>query len=375
MRKLWLYLVFAFYCSGVGQAAEIEKLDVPGQSISFVFVKGEIVEGDASRFLKVVDGAEQVSVVLQSPGGLVREALQIGAEIRIRNYATMVVAGHECYSACGLIWVSGARRYLSRTSKIGFHAAYREENGEYRESGVANAEIGSFLTHLGLRIEAIRYFTVAGPAEFLMLTPERARSLGIEVFEQDGVNVTAPSEAPSVDVLADRFISYSFLNSRCSKLFEAEQKVVDGAIRDVFDRAHELVDGDSWIDLWMPMLDSVKQEIESKGVLSLCLETESHLRSQGQITGITGPSFPCSAAGTPTEKALCTTAGLWAKDRAMNSVYFYIRRFPDVQLRKALLADQREWLRRRNACGAHVQCLNASYDQRLQLFHEIDVGN
>ncbi|CCV11664.1 hypothetical protein MESS4_330213 [Mesorhizobium sp. STM 4661] len=39
-----------------------------------------------------------------------------------------------------------------------------------------------------MRIEAIRFFRIAGPNDFLMLTPERARALGIEVFEQDGMN-------------------------------------------------------------------------------------------------------------------------------------------------------------------------------------------
>ncbi|MGO8594053.1 hypothetical protein ACC796_36695, partial [Rhizobium ruizarguesonis] len=49
------------------------------------------------------------------------------------HFSTMVDADQECFSACGLIWVSGVRRYMSDTSLIGFHAAYREENGEYRE--------------------------------------------------------------------------------------------------------------------------------------------------------------------------------------------------------------------------------------------------
>ncbi|MFP3702229.1 hypothetical protein SB758_42815, partial [Burkholderia sp. SIMBA_013] len=77
-----------------------------------------------------------------------------------------------------------------------------EENGEYRESGVANAEIGSYLTHLGLRIESMRYFTIAGPNDFLLLTPEKARALGIETYKVDGANITTPSAAPTVDIYA-----------------------------------------------------------------------------------------------------------------------------------------------------------------------------
>ncbi|NGO51112.1 hypothetical protein G6N73_07940 [Mesorhizobium camelthorni] len=219
-------------------------------------------------------------MVLQSPGGLVSEALQIGAEIRLRNFATMVFADGECYSACGLIWVSGARRYMSPDSKIGFHAAYREENGEYRESGVANAEIGSFLTHLGLRIEAIRYFTVAGPQEFLLLTPERARALGIEVFEQNGPEVTSPTQAPTADIHADRFVSYTLLQSRCTGFLQPSATAIDRGIRRAFEEGNRLVSSEKWIELWTPMLDQVKSQLNAKGPLLLCLETESHLRRQ-----------------------------------------------------------------------------------------------
>lgn len=98
-------------------AAEIELLDLPGE-VDLVSIKGEISEGDSDRFYDLVKERERVTVVLQSPGGLVKEALQIGAEIRMKNFATMVASDGECFSACGLIWVSGARRYMSPTSRL-----------------------------------------------------------------------------------------------------------------------------------------------------------------------------------------------------------------------------------------------------------------
>jgi hypothetical protein len=140
---------------------------------------------------------DRVTVVLESEGGLIREALRLGALIRTRDYSTMVTDKAGCYSACGLIWLSGARRYMTPNAAIGFHAAFREKDGSYIESGVANAEIGSFLTHLGLRIEAIRFFTIAGPDRLLMLTPERARMLGIDIFVVEGGKVITPYDAPT----------------------------------------------------------------------------------------------------------------------------------------------------------------------------------
>jgi len=144
-RTRWLAVVAAMLL-GIARsagAAEIEKLDLPGVAVPFVLIRGPIEAGDGDKFETVVIGLSRASVILESPGGLVKEALHIGATIRLEGFATMVPADKECFSACGLIWVSGVRRYMSDTSLIGFHAAYREENGEYRESGVANAEITS----------------------------------------------------------------------------------------------------------------------------------------------------------------------------------------------------------------------------------------
>ena len=63
-----------------------------------------------------------------------------------QNFATMVLPDEECASACALIWISSYRRYMSASSKIGFHAAYTTVDGKPRETGMGNAEIGSYLT-------------------------------------------------------------------------------------------------------------------------------------------------------------------------------------------------------------------------------------
>ena len=51
------------------------------------------------------------------------------------------------------------------------HRAPRLRKFAFNRSGVVNAEIGSFLTHLGLRIEATCFFTVAGPSRPLRTCP------------------------------------------------------------------------------------------------------------------------------------------------------------------------------------------------------------
>lgn len=353
-------------------AADIKRIDAPG-GLVFVDVRGDIVTGDAAKFSEVVGSAPRVSVLLRSDGGVLAEALKIGAAIRMRNFSTMVPAGSGCHSACALIWVSGARRYMSKTSQIGFHAAYRKQNGQALESGMANAEVGSFLTHLGLRIEAIRYFTVAGPGELALLSPDRARQLGIEVFEigEQGA-MTTPNDAPTADGHADAFVSYSFLQARCTAALSLDKGALSLGLKRAFDEGTKLVGPEKWIDLWTPMLDDVKQQVSEKGVLGLCLETVGTLRNGGRPTGLNGPSFDCGRATTQIELEICGDQGLWAKDRAMNQLYLAGRVMPPA-LRKRFLEEQRGWMSARNRC-ADRQCLHQAYDQRLDVFRKVDLS-
>jgi hypothetical protein len=88
--------------AGSAMAAEIELIDLPGE-VHFVTIKGEISEGDSDWFYEVIQNQLKITVFPESPGGLIKQAPQIGAEIRSRNFATLVAAGDECFSACGLI--------------------------------------------------------------------------------------------------------------------------------------------------------------------------------------------------------------------------------------------------------------------------------
>jgi uncharacterized protein YecT (DUF1311 family) len=371
--RLAAILLGVFLFTFVAAAAEIEAFEIPGIDVKFIGIKGDIEDGDSQRFSGIISGLDKATVVLESPGGLVKEALQIGASIRLGNLSTMVAADRECFSACGLIWLSGARRYMSQSSKIGFHAAFRDEGGVARESGMANAEIGSFLTHLGLRIEAIRFFTAAGPNEVLLLTPERARALGIDVYELEGRNVRTPTENPSVDVYAVRFVSYSAMQGRCSPFFQPDMGEVTAGVRRAFDAGNQLVSSEQWIKIWTPLLEVLKSKINERGALLLCIETEALLRNQGQSTGINGPSFDCSLSHSDTETALCADSDLMAKDRAMNAVYLWVKVNVETGIRKKILADQRMWLRLRNGCGRDVLCLNRRYDERLAQMFMFDI--
>jgi hypothetical protein len=72
-------------------------------------------------------------VILNSLGGVVEVAYQIGNIVRSAGYNTLVKVNDQCNSACTLIFIAGLERTVedlgnSRYSKIGFHA-YRAEDG------------------------------------------------------------------------------------------------------------------------------------------------------------------------------------------------------------------------------------------------------
>lgn len=372
MRILWgLVCAVAALMSGPVASAEFKTVEGPG--FSLVTFRGPINNGDAEKFLKATEGLTKVNVLLESPGGLVKEALEIGATIRTRGYSTLVAPGTDgCYSACALIWVSGARRYMAPDSVIGFHAAYVKENGEYKESGVGNAEIGAYLTTLGLRIEAIRFFTTAGPNEFLTLSPADARALGVEIFEIEGDKVLSPEAKPTLDVFADRFVSYGVLNSKCNRFFNADSETLKRGMEQAFNEGNAVATSEEWITVWTRILDSVDEQFREHRVLPTCIKLEANLRQQGQPTGVSGPAFECSAAGTPNEFALCKEPGLWSKDRAISSIYFWIRDGVDKATKKRMLAVQRSWLKIRDECSGDVACLTKVYDTRIVELKMID---
>lgn len=89
----------------------------------------------------------------------------------------------------------------------------------------------------------------------------------------------------------------------------------------------------------------------------------------------TGPSFDCDMAQTAIEKQICASPALAALDRTGAERYEALQNeVRSKALRNAIVADQRAWLKDRNACSANADpgtpetCLGDAYQQRtLQL--------
>jgi hypothetical protein len=160
-------------------AAEISPVALE-KGRTAIFLIGEIKPDDATTFRALAQKYDDALVLLESDGGSVGAAIEIGKAIRLKGYSTAVINGSSCNSSCALIWLAGSPRALSKSAKIGFHAAYADVDGQARESGFANAMIGRYLTLLNLPDQAVFFATTSPPNSLNWLTASNYRSSGID---------------------------------------------------------------------------------------------------------------------------------------------------------------------------------------------------
>lgn len=365
LSKLLFVVVSLFIWTHAVSAAEI-KATPPLGGVSGIYVQGEIVKGDAERFSQIAEQTQRALVILESPGGLISEAMSIGAEIRERGYATYVPPNSECYSACGVIWLSGVRRRMSESSVIGFHAVYVIEGDNPRETGMGNAELGSFLTHLGLTKDAIRLVTVAGPNEMTILTPAIAAAYGIDYYLADDAVQLAPSFQPSAPTLAYQAGILILMSYECANLFNLDPKKLQARAEAQMRRGHEVVSGEKFGELISISVPAVKSEwAETGSRLRWCVQSQSRLFEQDIDIFDGTPSYDCKKSSTPTERAICGSTQLASYDRVLGSLYAYYMNVPDEALVSWIRDTQRSWIRSRNLCGDNFQCLSRIYHQRI----------
>jgi ATP-dependent protease ClpP protease subunit len=157
------------------KAADIIKRS--GDGLQMISIEGPIEPYDYEKFRSVANRLTRSRAVifLQSSGGSLIDAMQIGEFIRLKGWATATLG--RCMSSCAVIWIAGTRRITSPKHQIGFHAA----SVDGVEKGAGNAMLDAYLSRLGLSYGAIAWATEAGPNEISYLTPTKAKELGIDV--------------------------------------------------------------------------------------------------------------------------------------------------------------------------------------------------
>jgi len=171
------FVVFAA-ASLTANAAQIEAVAPDKSSTTLIIVDGTLEKDDEKKFINIALPQPDAIMIFRSNGGNLVAGIEIDKAIRMKGFSTLVPNDMHCASACALAWLGGRVRAMSRSARIGFHAASVADKGEV--TSVGNAMIGAYLNQLGLPTSAIVYITEPSPDEIRWLTFSDAQTYGID---------------------------------------------------------------------------------------------------------------------------------------------------------------------------------------------------
>ncbi|MEQ9813009.1 MAG: hypothetical protein RLO50_09515 [Azospirillaceae bacterium] len=144
-------------------------------------VFGTINAGDLQVIERFLDANPDIALLtLDSPGGLVQEALAIADWLRGRELATAVGADAVCLSACPIILAAGHARLVDADAWVGLHQAALLDNPlipldidrATQDVQRINAAVMARLTDWGIDAAIWRHALSTPPAEMYVLTVE-----------------------------------------------------------------------------------------------------------------------------------------------------------------------------------------------------------
>jgi hypothetical protein len=157
---------------------------------------GTITAGSAQAFAAEIDkrGDYVKTVVLNSPGGSVADALAMGRLIRSRKFATEVDAGKYCASSCPLVFAGGVERRAGERAAIGVHqiaAVKSASNAPPRdEMSVAqniSARCQRYLLDMGINLQVWVHAMETPHDQLFIFRPDELKALNL---------VTSASNSP-----------------------------------------------------------------------------------------------------------------------------------------------------------------------------------
>ncbi len=150
---------------------------------------GTITPGTAERFAQELArrGDYVETVVLDSPGGSVQDALAMSRMIRERELSTLVEDGGLCASSCPLVLAGGAERRAGREAAVGVHQISAVRTGGIVLPGAAepemvraqrvSAEIQRHLVEMGVEPAVWVHAMETPPEEMYYFTPEERAAM------------------------------------------------------------------------------------------------------------------------------------------------------------------------------------------------------
>ncbi|MBV7410393.1 hypothetical protein [Maritimibacter sp. DP1N21-5] len=159
-----------------------ERLEVSGEGPTLTLT-GQIAPGDAQRIgdalaTRANAGQRVERINLDSTGGSVFDAIEIGETIRASGIATNVGDNAVCLSACPYMLAGGTTRSAASTARVGVHQHYFGENTilpafmAVEDVQRGQAEVMAYLTRMGIGLGVMEHAMRTPPEQIYLLTPE-----------------------------------------------------------------------------------------------------------------------------------------------------------------------------------------------------------
>ncbi len=150
-------------------------------------LEGAIAEGDAQRLIPQIERASPPidTLILQSEGGSVRDAIDLGRHLRTAGIATRMLPGEFCYSACPYLFAGGVTRDAAASASIGVHQHYFGESTllpafvAVEDIQRGQAEVMGYLADMGIDPMVMRHALATPPDEIYILLPEELTRFGM----------------------------------------------------------------------------------------------------------------------------------------------------------------------------------------------------
>jgi len=149
-------------------------------------LEGAIAAGDTERIVKLIDALSPLPdyVILNSPGGSVSDALELGRYLRRENINTAMRDGDICYSACPYVLAAGPTRDIPDTASVGVHQHYFGASTllpafvAVEDIQRGQGEVMRYLDTMGIDPLLMQHALVTPPDEIYVLLPSELQAYG-----------------------------------------------------------------------------------------------------------------------------------------------------------------------------------------------------
>lgn len=201
------------------EAANVTRIETGRVGTATFLLQGPIAAGDHARMSAALDkvpAGTAVSVILESPGGLVSEGLKLGALFHKALVTTVVKGdGAICFSACALAFLGGREARTAKPmrvkmsgGKLGFHQFRRnfdplkiytkaDYEGEVATAQEIAGQIVAYLKHIGEDLGKLQLMLRAPSEGMNVISNEECLQRGFHVLDEaTGKLIEAGSAVP-----------------------------------------------------------------------------------------------------------------------------------------------------------------------------------